>query len=92
MPRPTHWLILHHVNESDLFQDFQVDGTPAEAATPEHDPESSITPEDDAGSQNTHVPPLPASSVPASQAVRVPEDPSSTVTVSPEPSACRSET
>lgn len=87
MPRPTHWFILHYVNESDLLQDIPVDGTPAEAATPEHDPESSITPEDDAGSQNSHVPPP----VPASQAVRVSEDPSSTVTISPEPSACRSE-
>lgn len=76
------------------LQDVQVDKAPVEAAVLEHDPESSIRPEDDdddAGSQNSHVSPLPVASVTESQ-TPVSEDLSSTATVSPAPSACRSET
>lgn len=71
-----------------------MDEAPAEAALLEHDPESSITPEeeedDDAGSWNSHISPLPVVSVTESQ-TPVSEDLSSTATVSPGPDACRSE-
>lgn len=68
-----------------------MDEAPAEATILEHDLESSITAKDDAGTQNSHVPPLPAVSVTESQTVHVSEGLSSTATVSPGPSACRSE-
>lgn len=76
--------------KSDL-QDFQVDEAPAEVAVAEYDPESSTTPEDDAGPQNTHVSSLPSASETQSETVHVSEDLSSTATVSPGPRACRSE-
>lgn len=68
-----------------------MDEAPAEAAIPEPDPESSVPPEDEAGSPNTPVSILPAASVTESQSVYVSEDLSFTATVSPAPSACRSE-
>ncbi|KAB5579002.1 hypothetical protein PHYPO_G00189560 [Pangasianodon hypophthalmus] len=75
-------------NEKTTDKDFQVDEVPAEATILEHDPESSITPDDDAGSQNSHVSPLPAASVTESETVHVSEELSPTATVSPGPSAC----
>lgn len=81
--------IMGHVNKSDL-QDFQVDKAPTEAAILEHDPESSVSPEDDAGFPNSQVSALPEASVTESQTVHVSEDLSSTASVSPGPSACRS--
>ncbi|XP_060770525.1 SUN domain-containing ossification factor-like isoform X2 [Neoarius graeffei] len=76
--------------QDNIVKDVQVDKAPVEAAVLEHDPESSIRPEDDdddAGSQNSHVSPLPVASVTESQ-TPVSEDLSSTATVSPAPSAC----
>ncbi|KAK3545516.1 hypothetical protein QTP70_007757 [Hemibagrus guttatus] len=74
--------------QDDVDKDFQVDEAPAEPAIPEPDPESSVPPEDDAGSPNTPVSILPAASVTESQSVYVSEDLSFTATVSPAPSAC----
>ncbi|XP_060769783.1 SUN domain-containing ossification factor-like [Neoarius graeffei] len=76
--------------QDNIVKDVQVDKAPVEAAVLEHDPESSVRPEDDdddAGSQNSHVSPLPVASVTESQ-TPVSEDLSSTATVSPAPSAC----
>lgn len=67
-----------------------MDESPAEAAILEHDPESSVTPEIDAGSQNTDIS-LPAASVTESQTAHDSEDLSTAETASPGPSACRSE-
>ncbi|MCI4377043.1 hypothetical protein PGIGA_G00198930 [Pangasianodon gigas] len=74
--------------QDNTDKDFQVDEVPAEATILEHDPESSITSDDDAGSQNSHVSPLPAASVTESETVHVSEELSPTATVSPGPSAC----
>ncbi|KAG7330579.1 hypothetical protein KOW79_006801 [Hemibagrus wyckioides] len=74
--------------QDDVDKDFQVDEAPAEAAIPEPDPESSVPPEDEAGSPNTPVSILPAASVTESQSVYVSEDLSFPATVSPAPSAC----
>ncbi|XP_053485766.1 SUN domain-containing ossification factor isoform X2 [Ictalurus furcatus] len=74
--------------QDSIDKDFQVDEAPAEVAVAEYDPESSITPEDDAGPQNTHVSSLPSASETQSETVHVSEGLSSTATVSPGPSAC----
>ncbi|KAF5898844.1 SUN domain-containing ossification factor-like isoform X1, partial [Clarias magur] len=74
--------------QDNVNKDIQVDEAPAEPAIPEHHPESSINPEDDAGSLNTQVPPPPAASVTESDTVHDTEELSSTATVSPGPDAC----
>ncbi|MCJ8731211.1 hypothetical protein PDJAM_G00196750 [Pangasius djambal] len=74
--------------QDNTEKDFQVDEVPAEATILEQDPESSMTPDGDAGSQISHVSPLPAASVTESETVHVSEEMSPTATVSPGPSAC----
>ncbi|XP_047674793.1 SUN domain-containing ossification factor-like isoform X2 [Tachysurus fulvidraco] len=74
--------------QDNIHKEFQVNEAPAETEIPEADPESSVPPEDDAGSQNTPVSTLPAASITESQTAHVSEDLSFTATVSPVPSVC----